>query len=527
MTGIIKREIQNLHWGHWLSFVGLAALFVALRWNNYDAPLIRDEGEYAYAAQLLIQGVTPYQHAFIQKPPGVIYSYALANIFLPEHFWSPRLLAYLFVALATALLGLIARWEFGEGYALPAMWLMTPMVLMPGIDQYSVNTEMFMLLPLLGTVAVYSYSRAHGCKRGCRFIAGFLGAVTLLYKYTALPIVAFVFFAWLIDTYRLNRKAMEVLKALAFFVAGGIFAAALELGYFAMHGAIREFWECTVAFNHYYLASGTFTAANLWSRLQMFWNTWWILFLITCAILLQPRPRLWFWIGIFLCAIIAIGGAGYLQYYIPIMPFWALLSAVGTRALAAKISTRAPRLASSAANTITAIVVLLVIQPDMLWMFRTKEQFAEKKMLGVFPFIEARLVGGKVAELSSPNDFVFVAGSEPEILVYAQRFSPSRFITSYALMIPTPVALRYQHEAIGDLQANPPKIIVFPQSGYSWMRQSNTPPDFVNFLGGFLAQHYERVGGYVKSDDQNGYWATTLNLDQFRNCSLVVYKFKQ
>jgi hypothetical protein len=524
---ILRAKIKGLHWSQWLSLLSLAVLFVALRWNNYDAPLIRDEGEYAYAAQLLIQGVAPYQHAFIQKPPGVIYSYALANLFLPQHFWSVRLLAYLFVALATALLGLIARWEFGEGFALPAMWLMTPMILMPGIDQYSVNTEMFMLLPLMGTVAIYSYSHRLGCKKGCRFTAGFLAAVTLLYKYTALPIVTFVFIVWLFETYRSSGKIMRVLAALVFFSAGGILAFALELGYFAIHGAIREFWECTVTFNHYYVTSGTFTTANLWSRLEMFWNAWWILFLIPCAILLQPRPRLWFWVGIFLCTIFAIGGAGYLQYYIPMMPFWALLSAVGIRALTSKISRWSPKATPYASRVITAIVVLLVIRPDMTWMLSSREQFAENKMLGAFPFIEARLVGDKVAQLSSSNDFVFVAGSEPEILVYAQRFSPTRFITSYALMIPTPVASRYQHEAIGDLEQNPPKIIVFPQSGYSWMRQSNTPPDFVNFLGSFLAQHYERVGGYVKSDAESGYWATTLSLDEFRNCSLVVYKFKQ
>jgi hypothetical protein len=528
MTSIIKREIQNLRWCHWLSLLGLVALFVALRWNNYNAPLMRDEGEYAYAAQLLIQGVAPYQHAFIQKPPGVIYSYALADLFLPQHFWSVRLLAYLFVALATVLLGFIARWEFGEGFALPAMWLTTPMVLMPGIDQYSVNTEMFMLLPLLATVAVYSYSRKYGCKKGCRFAAGFLGAVTLLYKYTALPIVAFVLIAWLFETYRSSGKITGVLKALAFFIAGGILASVLELGYFAIHGAVREFWECTVTFNRYYVASGdTFTAANIWSRLEMFWRAWWILFLIPFAILLQPRLRLWFWVGVFLCAIFATGGAGYLQYYIPMMPFWALLSAVGIHTLASKISTWVPKAVPSAVSVITAAVVLLVIRPDVPCMLSSKEQFAENKMMGVFPFIEARLVGDKVAQLSSSNDFVFVAGSEPEILVYAQRFSPTRFITSYALMIPTPVALRYQHEAIGDLEQNPPKVIVFPQSGYSWLRQSNTPPDFVNFLGGFLAQHYDRVGGYVKSDAQNGYWSTTLSLDEFRNCSLVIYKLKQ
>src|SRR5215469_15475009 len=98
---ILRAKIRGLHWSHWLSLLGLAALFVVLRSNNYDAPLIRDEGEYAYAAQLLIQGVAPYQHAFIQKPPGVIYTYALADLFLPQHFWSVRLLAYVFVALAT------------------------------------------------------------------------------------------------------------------------------------------------------------------------------------------------------------------------------------------------------------------------------------------------------------------------------------------------------------------------------------------------------------------------------------------
>lgn len=524
---ILRAKIRGLHWSNWLCVLGLAALFVVLRWNNYDAPLIRDEGEYAYAAQLLIQGAAPYEHAFIQKPPGVIYSYALADLFLPQHFWSPRLLAYLFVALATGLLGCIARWEFGEGFALPAMWLMTPMILMPGIDQYSVNTEMFMLLPLLATVAVYSYSRRYGHKNSHWFIAGFLAAVTLLYKYTVLPIIGFLFIVWLFEVYRANGKTLNILKTLTLAAAGGVLAAALELGYFFIHGAARQFWECTLAFNRYYATSGTFTVANLWSRLEMFWHVWWILFLIPWAVLLQPRPRIWFWIGIFLCTIFAIGGAGYLQYYIPLMPFWALLSAVGIRTIISKISTHAPKAAPWATGVLTAIVVVLVICPDIPLMRSSKDQFAETKMLGVFPFIEARLVGDKVAELSSPNDFVFVAGSEPEILVYAQRFSPTRFITSYALMIPTPVASRYQHEAIGDLEQNPPKIIVFPQSGYSWMRQSNTPPDFVNFLGNFLAQHYQRAGGYVKSDAQNGYWATTLSLDEFRNCSLVVYEFKQ
>jgi hypothetical protein len=76
------------------------------------------------------------------------------------------------------------------------------------------------------------------------------------------------------------------------------------------------------------------------------------------------------------------------------------------------------------------------------------------------------------------------------------------------------------------LEAQPPKLIVFPQSGYSWLQHSNTPPDLINFMGKFLSQSYQLVGGYVKSDGQKGYWSIALSRDEFRNCSLVLYKLK-
>ena len=92
-----------------LGILAIGVLFVALRWQSCDAPLTRDEGEYAYAAQLLGSGLAPYEHSFLQKPPMVVYSYALAGMVAPKLFWAPRLLAWLFVAGATLLLGCIAR----------------------------------------------------------------------------------------------------------------------------------------------------------------------------------------------------------------------------------------------------------------------------------------------------------------------------------------------------------------------------------------------------------------------------------
>ena len=109
--------------------------------EQLQRPLESDEGEYIYAARLLISGGLPYEQSFLQKPPMIAYSYALAGLLAPNVFWFPRILAGVFAALATVLLGYAARREFGPGAAMPAMWLMTPMALLPELNQFIANAD--------------------------------------------------------------------------------------------------------------------------------------------------------------------------------------------------------------------------------------------------------------------------------------------------------------------------------------------------------------------------------------------------
>ncbi|MDT8273600.1 MAG: glycosyltransferase family 39 protein, partial [Desulfomonilia bacterium] len=51
-------------------------LFAWLRFGLVDVPLERDEGEYAYAGQLILQGSLPYQDVYTMKLPGVHLMYA-------------------------------------------------------------------------------------------------------------------------------------------------------------------------------------------------------------------------------------------------------------------------------------------------------------------------------------------------------------------------------------------------------------------------------------------------------------------
>src|ERR1700675_3340579 len=52
-------------------------LFAAIRYRLREMPLERDEGEYAYAGQLMLQGIPPYKEAYNMKLPGTYAAYAI------------------------------------------------------------------------------------------------------------------------------------------------------------------------------------------------------------------------------------------------------------------------------------------------------------------------------------------------------------------------------------------------------------------------------------------------------------------
>ncbi len=60
----------------WLTVVVTVLLVLTVRFRLRDMPLERDEGEYAYAGQLILQGVPPYKDAYNMKLPGTYAAYA-------------------------------------------------------------------------------------------------------------------------------------------------------------------------------------------------------------------------------------------------------------------------------------------------------------------------------------------------------------------------------------------------------------------------------------------------------------------
>jgi hypothetical protein len=78
---------------------------------------------------------------------------------------------------------------------------------------------------------------------------------------------------------------------------------------------------------------------------------------------------------------------------------------------------------------------------------------------------------------------------------------------------------------VQDLERHPPAVIVLAQSPLSWLAQKKSPVEFITFLEKLLADHYERVGGWV-ADPKSGRWQEPLSDQDRANASLVLFRRK-
>src|SRR6266702_3627437 len=77
MTNQSDIHDKSLRLGWCILAVIVFGFVLAIRIRLLGIPLERDEGEYAYAGQLMLQGVPPYKLAYNMKFPGTYAAYAV------------------------------------------------------------------------------------------------------------------------------------------------------------------------------------------------------------------------------------------------------------------------------------------------------------------------------------------------------------------------------------------------------------------------------------------------------------------
>src|ERR1035438_7767814 len=127
-------------------------LFALIRFQLRESPLERDEGEYAYAGQLMLQGIPPYQLAYSMKLPGIFAAYSVILAVFGQTPGAIHIGLLLINAATTFLVFLLARRLFGPLAGLSAAASYALLSTSPSVVGFAGHATHFVVLPAVGGI---------------------------------------------------------------------------------------------------------------------------------------------------------------------------------------------------------------------------------------------------------------------------------------------------------------------------------------------------------------------------------------
>ena len=214
------------------------------------------------------------------------------------------------------------------------------------------------------------------------------------------------------------------------------------------------------------------------------------------------------------------------------MPYFALFATQGIDLLSKKISRfdHIPksfillRNEKSARGLISFIILISLFLPLSKQFFINPKKFNSYIYGNRQSFDISPKFAEKLKEITKPDDKIYIAGAESQILFYAQRESATRFIYTYPLIFATPYREKFQQEVIEQLKSHPLKAIVYSNDIYSWKFQNYEPLEFKKFLKEYISERYNLVGGYLWDKDKE-IWISSIAQNNYLP-SLLLYERK-
>jgi hypothetical protein len=476
---------RRLQWACAVVLFAAVVAFVLVRVPLVSVPLERDEGEYAYIAQRLLEGEIPYRDAFDQKPPATFFVYAAAlslfgasveGIHLFLHAWT--------AATAFALFGCVRR-RGGDLAAAFAVLLFSILSANPKLTGNAANTELFMLLPMVASI--YCLLRAMDSRASPWWwlASGVLAAAACWFKQVAVTNALFVA---AVAAWHFGRPPARDLAALArawtSLVAGALLASAPVLLGFAAAGAWRPFVDAVFWHNVRYaqsvgLLQGFEMLGYRLSEQAPSLAVCWALALL--ALLVPKRiggSIRGFWLGWWIASAIGVSVSFHFRphYFFQALPALVVLAGLFLAAMTEWLLTRDRALAGGGLAASVAIAALPPIVANRELLLASDPEAISRSIYSMNPFPESVEIGRYIRQTSEPDDRIYIVGSEPQILFYAERASATRYIFFYPLTGSYPDVLERQREVVADISATRPLYVVWVNLRSSLLRSDVTEP---------------------------------------------------
>jgi len=490
---------SRLPWAAWLSLVLLVIVFFgAIRYRLRDMPLERDEGEYAYAGQLMVQGIPPYALAYNMKLPGIYAAYAAVLAVFGETPGGIHLGLLVVNAVTTMVLFFLAARLFGQpaGVVSAASYaLLSTSASVMGFEAHATN---FVILPAL--IGILFMLQARTSRRWWLFfLSGISFGVGVLMKQHGVFFLLFgvVYLGWC----EWEQKG-ALLREEGLLVSGAAlpYVATCWLMYRA--GVFRQFWFWTVQYAGEYSKMGLRRAIHAFlensrSVVAPAWPIWILAVIGVTAVSWnsQGRRHSRFLIVFFACSFLSLCPGAYFRphYYILVLPVIAMLAGVA-------VSVATEKLEGSGKTVVPLLVFVLCLGYAVLQQRRTyfvlPPDDVVRQIYGNNAFIPAVQVADYVREHSPEGARIAVLGSEPEIYFYAHRHSATGYLYMYSLIVHQKYTARMRDEMMQELETNRPLYVVFVDVWDDWGGRAGGPElaEFLPRLHAFMDRSYERVG---------------------------------
>ena len=481
-----------------LALVGLATAGIRLR--LLDIPLDRDEGEYAYFGQLLLQGIPPYAQAYNFKMPGIYAVYALILAAFGQTPAGIHLGLLVVNVVTIVLVFLVARRHFDTRVAVVAAAAFAALSLSPRLLSTAAYAEHFVLPPVLAGLLILP--RAIDRRSMAAYLgSGALFGTAFVVKQSA---GAFLLFAVLYILLGMRDDTRLRLAAGAALVAGALAPFAALCLLMLLAGTFPNFWFWTFTYASEYatalpLAKGV---RNLGSALRWILPTSYLAVAAACvglSALFWDRPtaaRRRFLVLLVGASLLATSAGLYFraQYFILLLPALAVLTGVAVDAVARRLASVRARAFRYGIPIVLATVPLLhLVYLERTILFTDTPHEASRAIYGSNPFPESVEIGRYIREHTSPGERIAVVGSEPQIYFYARRLAATGYVYTYALMEPQPYAAAMQRQMIREIEILDPRFVVYAKVFTSWLI---TPASDKTIFAWFdqYAKRLDRVG---------------------------------
>lgn len=510
------RIAANWHWIV-LGIVLLAAAAVRIR--LITMPLERDEGEFAYMGQLMLQGVPPYKIAYNMKFPGIYAIYALMMAIFGQTIVGVHLGLLVANSISIVLVFILGRRLVDRLAGLIAAAFYALMTVLPGTQGTSAHATQFVAPFMLGGILLML--KAAETRQPITYLwSGLMLGMAILVKQHAAPFAVFAFLctAWnCIRERKEGRKSAVLglgLLSLGIVLPFGVTCLALYAA-----GVFKSFWFWTFTYASKYVSEQSLPDGMkylMYTGNKLVAPAVWLWVIATAGLVAmcfdaRARKHLAFIVGFTVFSFLAVcpGLFFRLHYYVVFIPAAGLLAGIAVSWVTQVVS----RWTGSAwARAIPSALFLIAfcVAVSSMWSFLVVQTPVDnsRQMYSVNPFPEAIEIAKYIKAHSKKDDLVGIIGSEPEILFYADRRSATGFIYMYSLVERQPLASMMQKQMIREVERARPKWLVFVGVDLSWLRQEGADPTVLKWAPKYILKYYKPVGlvDKITRSVTNYYW---------------------